>query len=149
MKEKRNRILVVDDAKSIRDILKLALSAMGFSVVAASDGDEGYALFCEHPCDLVLTDLRMPRMDGLHLARLIKHRSPGTRVVLITGEEKKTVIEGLSQRNVDTVLFKPFGLEEVESVVASLWRSLEKTGDEDDLHEPRVPFGIQGLCARP
>jgi len=122
MKETRNRILVVDDAKGVREILSIALSAMGFTVIAASDGNEGFERFCEEPCDLVLTDLRMPRMDGWLLARLIKGKSPTTRVILITGEDRKTVLRGLERGEVDSVLFKPFGLEEIEKVVSAQTR---------------------------
>jgi len=89
MKERsRNRILIVDDTKAIRDTLSEMLSVMGFEVTVASSGNEGLRLFPRNSFDLVLTDLQMPDLDGWTLALHIKDKSPNTQVVLITGSEK-------------------------------------------------------------
>lgn len=110
-------ILVVDDQQSIRDILFHLLTGMGFRVVTAGDGAEGWKRFQSTPCDLVLTDLHMPGMDGWGLARRIKAGSPGTPVVLLTGEGRGRVLEKLDHSGVDTALFKPFTLSDLEETV--------------------------------
>ena len=112
-----NRILVVDDEKNIRDILSKALSYMGFEVSVASSGNEGLNLFLRNSFDLVLTDLQMPGLDGWTLALHIKDKSPNTQVVLITGSEKKAVMDKLEGSCVDSVMFKPFTLEEIQETV--------------------------------
>ena len=111
------RILVVDDQKSIRDILSHLLSGLGFHVTLASDGAQGWRRFQSAPCDLVLTDLHMPVMDGWDLARRIKEASPRTPVVLLTGEGRGRVLEKLDRSDIDSALFKPFSLGELEEVV--------------------------------
>jgi len=111
------RILVVDDEKEIRDILLKALSVLGLEVIAASSGTEGLDLFLKGSFDLVLTDLRMPGMDGLDLAFHIKERSPNTQVVLITGQQKEEVMERNMWDCVDLVMFKPFRLKEMGKTV--------------------------------
>lgn len=71
LKAKR-RILVVEDNKSVQDILSVILRSMGFEVALAKNGLEALTVFIESWFDLVLTDLQMPIMDGSRLARLIR-----------------------------------------------------------------------------
>jgi len=124
-----NRILIVDDAKAIRDILSEILSVMGFEVAAASSGHEGLDLFLKNSFDLVLTDLEMPDLDGWTLAFYIKDKSPNTPIVLVTGEEKRRVMEKLEGSCIDSVMFKPFALEDIQETVQKLLhaRRLQRT----------------------
>jgi len=110
-------ILVVDDQSSIRDILFHLLTGMGFRVITAADGSEGWKRFQSTPCDLVLTDLHMPGMDGWCLAGRIKAECPETPVVLLTGEGRGKVLEKLDRSDIDTALFKPFTLSDLEETV--------------------------------
>jgi len=111
------RILIVDDDKEIRDILSKMMALMDFEVVLASDGSEALDLFLQNPFDLIFTDLRMPRMDGLTLAFHVKRKSPDTPVVLITGEEKNQIMQKLEGSCVDIAMFKPFRLEEIKKTI--------------------------------
>jgi len=115
------RVLVVDDNDSVREVLSWILSAMELDVITARDGREGLTLFREYVFDIILTDLNMPEMDGLSMARHIKKRSPHTPIILITGEineiseiRKSTIPLG---SQVDTVLFKPFRMVDIEKAV--------------------------------
>lgn len=120
LNKRRRRILVVDDEKSIQDVLTGILSMMGYDVVSAASGHEGLNLFLKNPIELVLTDLNMPGMDGWTLASHIKKQSPDTPVVLITGSEKEVVHEKLERGCVDSVLFKPFILEDFQKTVQGM-----------------------------
>ena len=117
---KSKRILVVDDDKAIRDILSDVLSFMGFTVAVARSGNEGLDLFLKDPFDLVVTDLRMPGMDGWDLAFHIKSKTPNTPVVLITGHQKEEVMESDKGDRVDSVMFKPFRLKEMQKTVCRM-----------------------------
>ncbi|MCF8063133.1 MAG: response regulator [Deltaproteobacteria bacterium] len=119
----KRSILVVDDQKSIRDILFHLLTGMGFQVTVAGDGAEGWERFHSGRFDLVLTDLHMPVMDGWRLASRIKQDSPATPIVLLTGEGRGRVLEKLDQSDIDEALFKPFTLNDLEKTVL---RILEK-----------------------
>jgi len=112
-----NKILIVDDSKDIRDILSKVLSLMGFEAAVASNGNEALNLFLTNSFDLVLTDLEMPDLDGWTLALHIKDKSPNTPVVLITGSEKEAVMERLEGSCIDSILFKPFMLEDIQKTV--------------------------------
>jgi CheY-like chemotaxis protein len=110
------RILIVDDEKGIREVLLSLFSVRGYAPVAVSNGREALETFGRSPFDLVITDLDMPQVDGLHLASSIKERSPNTPVLMITARGKEEVKDS----NVDALMSKPFSLAELEEAVHRL-----------------------------
>jgi CheY-like chemotaxis protein len=120
------RILVADDDKSIQKVVSKFLGFMGFQVALAGNGIEALAAFLENSFDLVLTDLQMPAMDGLSLARHIKARSPNTPVILLSGSDRETVRKQAERAPVDSIIFKPFRLKELRSTVHGALASREQ-----------------------
>jgi len=114
---KCRRVLVVEDERSVQDVLSELLRWMGFEVALAGNGVEALAIFIENSFDLVLTDLQMPIMDGSRLAHLIKERSPNTPVVLLTSADRQTVRDKVKSGSIDSVLFKPFLLNDFQSTL--------------------------------
>jgi len=115
MKENEGKkILIVDDEKTIRDILSDILVYWGYQVAVASSGIEALTLFVTRPFDFVLTDLTMPGMDGWTIATQVKDKSPNTHVGVMTAQAKESVIKQLERSCVDFALFKPFTLEDLE-----------------------------------
>ncbi len=82
---KSGRILIAEDNDLSRENLAELLTANGHEVVAVADGQEAMAAFGEDKYDLVVTDLRMPRVDGLELLKFLKDASPEVVVIMITG----------------------------------------------------------------
>jgi len=80
-----SRILLVDDEAGIRTVLGIALADSGYRVTAAENGEEALRLFRELKPPIVLTDIKMPEMDGIELLQHIKAESPGTEVIMFTG----------------------------------------------------------------
>ena len=80
-----NKILLVDDEKDVRDVLNLSLTDMGYDVFEAENGDEALYIFQKANPSIVLTDIKMPGMDGIELLRKIKHENPEAEVIMITG----------------------------------------------------------------
>jgi len=115
-KPKLKRVLVVDDDKGVRDVMAGLLGELGYDVAVAADGEEGLVLLQGSTFGLVLTDLNMPGMDGLSLAKRIKKDS-STPVVLITASHRRSVEARLKDSAVDSVLYKPFSVEELMAVV--------------------------------
>jgi len=111
------RILVAEDNKSIRDVVSMFLDFMGFEVALAGNGVEALSLFLKNSFDLVLTDIEMPIMDGWSLSHCIKERSPNTPVVLMTGGDRETVWKKVERGSIDSVIFKPFRLEDFKRTV--------------------------------
>jgi CheY-like chemotaxis protein len=120
------RILVADDNKVIRNAVSRFLEFMGFEVAIAGNGIEALAVFLESSFDLVLTDFQMPAMDGLSLAGHIKERSPSTPVILITGSDGETVRKKAEGGPVDSVIFKPFRLQDLQSTVQGALASRDR-----------------------
>jgi DNA-binding response OmpR family regulator len=114
------KILVVDDDYTIRDIVSTMLFRLGFEVSSADSGEKGLALFLKNKFDLVITDFNMSGMDGINLAYYIKEKSPSTPVVLMTGDEQAVSQSRIRNTSVDQALFKPFTLVEMDVTVQGL-----------------------------
>jgi CheY-like chemotaxis protein len=117
------RIMVVDDEKGVRDAIAGILSDFGYDVAVAADADEALVLLQDSPVGLVLTDLNMPGMDGLSLARRIKQDS-SIPVVLITASDRQSVEPRLKDSVVDSVLYKPFRVDELMEVVTKAFSTI-------------------------
>jgi signal transduction histidine kinase len=78
-------ILLVDDEKDIRDVLCLPLSDLGYEVLQAENGEEALRLFERRQPPMILTDIKMPGMDGIELLQRIKRENPEAEVIMITG----------------------------------------------------------------
>jgi len=88
------RILTVDDSKTMRDMVSYTLKSAGFEVVEAEDGVGALALLASTTVDLVITDINMPKMDGVTLVKELRGRSAfkSTPILILTtegGEDKK------------------------------------------------------------
>lgn len=119
----RARVLVVDDEKFIRDILADFLGMEGYSVRTAEDGAAAVQELSRASYDLVISDLKMPRMGGLDLLREIGHNHPETVTVIMTGfGTVETAIDAMKRGAYDYIL-KPFKVEEIVHIVQ---RGIEK-----------------------
>lgn len=91
------KVLVIDDEGATLTMFRLFLSAYGYSVLAAQDGEAGLALVQKHEPEIVFTDIKMPNMDGLQVLKEIKHMSPRTEVIVITGHgDMDLVVQALN-----------------------------------------------------
>ncbi len=79
------KILLIDDEPDILRVLRRSLNADGYDVSTALNGGEGLAEFERAPCGIVITDIKMPGMDGIDVLKRIKEREPDTEVIIITG----------------------------------------------------------------
>jgi response regulator RpfG family c-di-GMP phosphodiesterase len=116
-------ILVVDDEAMIREVLADFLSLEGFSVRTAANGVEALTELSRGQCDLVLTDLKMPKMGGLELLDSIQKNMPYVVVVIMTGFGTIETAIGAMKRGAYDYILKPF---KVDEVVHTLRRGLEK-----------------------
>ena len=111
------RILVVDDEKSMRDLLSITLGKEGYDVLTAAGGEPAIELLHRDSVDAVITDLRMPKVDGLQVLRAAKEISPDTAVIVITAvASTETAVEAMKLGAYDYIT-KPFKLDEVNLIV--------------------------------
>ena len=111
------KILVVDDAEEVREVLRELLSRQGFTVVTCPDGESGLVELESRTFDLAMVDLGLPGISGLEVANRLKSRWPATQVALMTGYGDRMGPEDAHARGVDFVLSKPFSLDQLRSVV--------------------------------
>jgi len=108
------KILLVDDEKDIREVVHLSLSDMGYQVLEAEDGNEALRIFQKAKPPIVLTDIKMPNMDGIELLKKIKRENPETEVVMITGHgDMDLAIKSLKFEATDFIT-KPINVNALE-----------------------------------
>jgi two-component system response regulator HydG len=118
------RVLVVDDDAGVRYTLREILESSGFTVDEAHDGEAALERLAVTPADLVVTDLRMPKLDGMGLLAQLQARAPGTRVVVITAHGSERQAVAAMKAGATDYFRKPFEMDELLAVVR---RSLEST----------------------
>ncbi len=113
------RILVVDDEPHTRTFICDGLSALGIAddAVGVSTADEAIAEISRHVPDLVITDVRMPGLNGLDLARYLRQTYPATKVVVVTGYSTRDIERTALALSVTALLKKPFGLDTLGEIV--------------------------------
>src|SRR3972149_5400313 len=84
MEERKSTILVIEDEKNMREILKILLEGEGYDVSTAKDGTEGLGWLNRDIFDLIITDIKMPGVDGFHILKKAQEISPETLVVMMT-----------------------------------------------------------------
>lgn len=110
-------ILLVDDEPGIRKVLEITLTHAGFTVWPAPDGDAGWRLFREKHPDIVITDIKMPGIDGIDLLKRIKQTRPETEVIMITGHGDMDLAVKSLQHEAADFITKPIDDAEIESAV--------------------------------
>ena len=110
-------VLVVDDEKNTREGLKLALEPEGYNVFLAAEAQQALEILRGEDIDLMLTDLRMPGIDGLELTQLTKKISPKTQVIILTAYGTvETAVEAM-QQGAYNYLTKPVNLDNLKMLV--------------------------------
>ena len=139
-------ILVVDDAPDTIEVIRRNLSSRGYRVYTAPGVSEAIALLEGTPVDLVITDLKMPKISGLDLVRHVRENYRDTEIMMITGYASVTGAVEAVKRGADEYLVKPFTDEEL---FAAVQRSLDKLArrkmpEPDSDQYARGAFGLMG-----
>ncbi len=104
----KGKILVIDDEDIVRTSCSRTLQPEGFEVSLARNGVEGLKMAGEEMFDLVLTDLKMPDMDGIEVLRSIKEKWPKTEVIIVTGYQTVDTAVKAIKLGAYTYIEKPF-----------------------------------------
>ena len=112
-----SRILVVDDEPGMRDLLRILLEKDGHEVLTAADGTAGLARATSHELDLVISDIKMPGLDGIGLLSALRERALTLPVIMVTAyAESDSAIQAMKQGAFD-YLTKPFKVDEIRVVI--------------------------------
>lgn len=121
-------ILVVDDEAVIRDLCARALK--GYRVLQAADGEEALRLFEKGGIDVILTDVMMPKMNGIDLLRRLKELEPTIVVIVMTGYAEKDIILNALKADADDFITKPLNILQLKTAVD---KALDKKALKEEL----------------
>jgi len=142
MKDYKGRILVVEDERSMREVLRILLEEEMYEVTSAADGEAGIELIKKDIFDLVITDIKMPRADGFEVLKKVKEISPDTIVIMITAfGTTESGIEAMKLGAYDYIN-KPFKIDEIRLVVKKALEK-EKFKRRNHLSEGEGPVNVQ------
>jgi len=116
-------LLIVDDEQGMRQLLSHVFGRAGHAVRAAENGARAVEMLRESPADLIISDVRMPDMNGIELLRSVREFLPGAAVVLMTAFATVETAREAFKLGADDFIQKPFDVEELKLIVA---RALEK-----------------------
>jgi two-component system response regulator PilR (NtrC family) len=136
------RILVVDDDKGIQDLLEIMLTRAGYQVATADDGAAALDVIRKKKFDLVITDLKMPRLDGIDLLKGIKETVPGTAVILLTAFASGETALAAMREGAHDYVEKNFNVDDLLAIVQD---ALEKK--DVGRNENSIPI-VEGNDAR-
>jgi len=117
------RILVIEDDIHVKVMIQKTLERAGYEVIAASDGEEGLKLLRESPADLIITDLIMPRKEGLETIMELRRDNPDVKIIAISGGgrfEPESYLETAKQMGAARTFAKPFENKELVAAVQEL-----------------------------
>ena len=118
------KILVIDDDREIVALVRSRLTASGYSVISAADGEEGWEITRREYPDLIVADIMMPKVNGWQFGQLVKD-TPKTRKIPIIFLSAMVQAEGRSENDQpgDYLLAKPFDAEKLLSAIKTLLKS--------------------------
>lgn len=121
-------ILVVDDTPSLAESLTDILTIKGYDVYAASSGAEALEILQNHQVDILLTDVRMPDMDGVALHRATRKTHPNLFTILMTAYAADDIIQRGMAEGIKTVLTKPLDIDFLLTLLSAAKRVSKKAG---------------------
>lgn len=121
-------ILIVEDEPDMQMALKIRLESIGFSVLLASDGLEGFQMAKKHMPDLMLLDIMLPKMDGFKVCKMLKLDNKYRRipVVMLSAKSSETDIETGKKAGAEYYLTKPFRTDELLKIIRELMTKIEQ-----------------------
>lgn len=130
-REGKIRILVVDDEPAIRETLSNHLESSGYQVATASNGKEGVSVCKEFLPNMIISDIRMPELDGIEFARIVEASFPETRMIFVSGS---TLLNQLKHSGVrfERLIAKPFSLKEISGVVDTIASEIRQKKISDE-----------------
>jgi DNA-binding NtrC family response regulator len=132
-------MLIVDDDAEILASLVDALSSPETTLLTAQDGEDALARLRETPADVVLTDIRMPRVDGLELLRRLRHTMPDVSVVVMTAYDDLQTVSKAMREGAADFLVKPLDLRQLRAVIERVFEDRTTFGTGADIGETAPP----------
>lgn len=141
-------ILIVEDENEIRKLMEEVMKSVFFEVYSAKNGDEGIKKFKKFAPDLIVTDIAMPIMDGLDMAKMINEISPTTPIIALSAFSDKEKLLKAIEVGIDKYILKPVDMDElllaIENIARSKFKNMNIIKITDELQYN--PASKQLLC---
>jgi len=143
------KVLIVDDERNVRDLLKRALGKEGFQVEGAANGEEGLEALSAFKADIVLTDIKMPVMDGMEFLTEIKGRGFSSAVIMMSAYGSiKTVVEAVKM-GAYHYISKPFDIDEILMVIRKAFEEKKLREENERLRrEVEKRYSFEGILGK-
>jgi DNA-binding NtrC family response regulator len=144
----QGKILAIDDEKNIRHLISNEFSIEGFEVVTAASGEDGLKLLDNQKFDVVLLDIKLPKMNGIETLKQIRKKSSATEVIMITGYgDIRSAVESIKLGARDYIT-KPFKLDELLVLVrqAAIENNCDKQWDQTNCRFRKIPDKLFIRC---
>jgi len=128
----KKTILLVEDEDEIREDLALFLEFSDYEVLQASNGKEAYQLYQDHFIDLMITDIEMPRMNGLELAEKIRMQDSEISILIISGYSDKDKLLRAVKLNLIDYMIKPFTQKSILKTISDIFEKKERLLKDSD-----------------
>lgn len=116
-------VMIVEDDKVIRSLYAMVLGNSGYVVIEAGDGQEAIEKFTSQPCDVVITDMNMPRMGGMELIQTLRRKHPSVYIIFITAYGVSETRKKALSLGSDDYIAKPVELIELEERVRNVFEN--------------------------
>lgn len=149
MEQSRGRILIIEDEKSMREVLRILLEEEGYAIMAATNGLEGIEFIKNDIFDLVLTDIKMPKADGFAVLKKVKELSPSTIVIMMTAfGTTESTIEAMKMGAYDYI-HKPFKIDEIRLVIEKAFEKKQLSEEVSLLREKiKSSSGLENIIGK-
>ncbi len=148
MKESKGKILVVDDEKNMREVMEIFLKGEGYDVTVADGGASGITAFKKDIFNLVITDLKMPKVSGFDLLKVIKETSPNTIVVINTAfGTTESAVEAMKLGAFDYIQ-KPFKMDNIRLVLKNAFEKYKLQKDILIMKDQLKPSALENIIGR-
>ncbi len=131
------KVLYVEDDPAARELTSMLLRRRVRELVVAENGREGLDAYLHEKPDLVITDIRMPEMDGLDMSREIKARNPNAKIVVTTAHNDTTYLISSIETGIDYYVLKPIELEKLMHAIGSCADTIHFRKKAEQYHEER------------
>lgn len=129
MSDSRFRVLVVDDEEVVVSLVRDALEDEGVDIDGALSGPEALSCIEKNPCDLIITDIRMPGMDGIQLVTRVREKNPDVQVIFMTGYANLNSAKDAIKQGASDYIMKPFELVEIRQAVRRALDALRQAAE--------------------
>ncbi len=110
-------VMIVEDDAATRRLYRFFLANNGYTVLEAEDGQAALERLADNPCDVIITDMNMPRMGGIEMVRTLREQNSAVHIIMVTAFGTPDTEKMATRAGVNEYLTKPFDFEELENRV--------------------------------